>query len=388
MSYLWEDELLLAPGPTPLPKEVRMAALEPMITHRSPAFVELAAEVQRGLQKLLSVSGPVVIFPGSGTAALEASIVNLLRPGDKALAAVMGVFGQIYADMAAAHGVQVRTVVVPEGEGVPIELLERELEKEPDTRALLVTHNETSTGVLTDLAAVGDLARAKGLLLLVDSVSGAGGAPIDVEGWGITALATASQKALMVPPGLAIVAFNEEGRRLLQEETMPRYYFDARPFIKGLPEGDVPYTPALSLWYQLAAALRLMEREGWTRVMERHERVARGVRAGLRALGLKILAAEELASPTVTAFYVPEGHTPQELLSELEERHGVVLARGLRQMASRVVRISHMGAVTEKSLRRALLALGEVLSRWGLPADGRLALEAAEKEWSQTTWVS
>ncbi|MDI3269297.1 MAG: alanine--glyoxylate aminotransferase family protein [Bacillota bacterium] len=387
MSLLWEDEILLAPGPTPLPKAVREAALKPMITHRSRAFGELAAEVQEGLQKLLSVSGPVVIYPGSGTAALEASIVNLLRPGDKVLAAVMGVFGQIYADMAAAHGVQVRTLVVPDGEGIPVDLLEAELEKEPDIRALLVTHNETSTGVLTDLAAVGDLARAKGVLLLVDSVSGAGGAPVDVEGWGITALATASQKALMVPPGLAIVAFNEEGRRLLQEETMPRYYFDARPFLKGLPEGDVPYTPALSLWYQLAAALRLMAEEGWTQVMERHERVARGVRAGLRALGLKILAPEEMASPTVTAFYLPEGRTPQDLLPALEGRHGVVLARGLRQLAGRVVRISHMGAVTETSLRRALLALGDVLSGWGLPADGRQALEAAEREWSQKTWV-
>lgn len=374
------DELLLIPGPTPVPTAVREAGSRPMTNHRSEAFARVLLTVLDGVREIYRTRQPVVPYASSGTGVLEAAVVNTLSPGDRVLALSCGAFGNRFARIASAYGAEVTHVEVEWGAGIPPELLERHLRQDA-YRAVLVTHNETSTGVQNDLEA---LSRARGdhaALLLVDAVSSLGAIPLDMDAWGLDVVVTASQKALGCPPGVSFLAAGPRAWEAHRIARMPRYYWDMGMVVEALqqPLPQTPFTPAVSVFYSLEAALRLMQEEGLEAVWGRHRRLSEATRAGVRALGLRPVADEQWASWTVTAVWLPEAVTAKALVGRIRERYGVVLAGGQGKLEGRIFRIGHLGFVWPQDILRCMEALGGVLKELGVPVDPEAGVEAAER---------
>lgn len=374
------DELLLIPGPTPVPAPVREAGSRPMTNHRSQAFARVLQTVLEGVRELYGTRQPVVPYASSGTGVLEAAVVNTLSPGDRVLALSCGAFGNRFSRIARAYGAEVTHVEVEWGTGIPPELLEDHLRR-ADYRAVLVTHNETSTGVQNDLEG---LVRARGdrpALMLVDAVSSLGAIPLEMDAWGLDVVVTASQKALGCPPGVSFLAASERAWEAHRAARMPRYYWDmgmvAEALRQALPQ--TPFTPAVSVFYSLEAALQLIRKEGREAVWERHRRLSEATRAGVRALGLRPVAEERWASWTVTAVWLPEGVSAESLVGRVRERYGVVLAGGQGKLEGKVFRIGHLGFVWPEDILRCMEALGAVLHELGLSADPRAGVEAARE---------
>ena len=374
------DELLLIPGPTPVPAPVREAGSRPMTNHRSEAFARVLQGVLEGMRELYRTRQPVVPYASSGTGVLEAAVVNTLSPGDRVLALSCGAFGNRFARIAQAYGAEVTLVEVEWGTGIPPELLEEHLRKD-HYRAVLLTHNETSTGVQNDLAA---LSRARGdhpALLLVDAVSSLGAVPVDMDGWGLDVVVTASQKALGCPPGVSFLAASPRAWEAHRTARMPRYYWDMGRTVEALqqPLAQTPFTPAVSVFYSLEASLRLLREEGFEAVWERHRRLGEATRAGVRALGLRPVAEDRWASRTVTAVWLPEGVSAKALVGRMRERHGVVVAGGQGKLEGKVFRIGHLGYVWPQDVLRCMEALGEALKDLGVSVDPQAGVEAARR---------
>nr|MBO2486599.1 aminotransferase [Bacillota bacterium] len=379
------EPLLLIPGPTPVPPAVREALAQPLIGHRGPAFVELYRRVTRRLKPLFGTEQEVLIFPGSGTGAMEAAVVNLFSPGDRVIVLVAGAFGERFAAIAEAFGLAVDRLEAPWGQVVPPERLRERLLTYPpgEVRGVFITHNETSTGALSPLEELVRVARQEsGALVVVDSVSGLGGTPVAMDRLGIDCVVTASQKCLMSPPGLALLALSPSAWQATERARLPRSYWDVQEARRFGEQGETPYTPAVSLWFALDRALDLIEAEGLEQVYARHRRMGAMVRAGGRALGLEVLAPEAHASPTVTCLLLPEGLDAGAVRRALRAR-GVEVAGGQGALKSRAIRIAHMGAIQPEHLLQGLLALGEVLRDQGLavsPEEAVAAAEAAQAE--------
>lgn len=359
-----------------VPEEVRAACGRQVISHRGEDFDRLQEDVLGRLRRLFRTAGRVVVLPSSGTGALEAALVNTLSPGDPVLACVMGAFGQRFADAAAAMGLEVDRLEVPYGAVPEAEAIVQRLRGRPGGyRAVLLTHCETSAGTLLPLERVVPAIRAAApdTLVLVDMVSSLGAVPVDVDGWGVDVAVAASQKALMTPPGLGIVALGPRALAALEEARLPRFTWDFRPYLR---EG-VPYTPAVSLWFGLQAALARIEREGEEQVYRRHRLLAQMVRAGVRALGLEPLAPDPVASPSVTAVLLPDGIAPERLIARLRAEHGVVVVGAMGPYRQRGFRIGHMGAVQPEHVLVALDALEATLTAMGHAPAGA-ARDAAE----------
>lgn len=374
------EPLLLIPGPTPVPPAVREALAQPMIGHRGAVFAELYRRVTRRLQPLFGTQEEILVFPGSGTGAMEAAVVNLFSPGDRVIALVAGAFGARFAAIAEAFGLQVDRMEVPWGQVVsPQALRERLLTYPPgEVRGVFITQNETSTGALSPVEELARVAHQEaGALVVVDSVSGLGGVPIEMDRWGIDCLVTASQKCLMSPPGLALMALSPSAWQATERARLPRSYWDVREARRFGQQGETPYTPAVSLWFALDRALELMEAEGLEQVYERHRRMGAMVRAGARALGLEVLAPEPHASPTVTCLVLPAGTDPGAVRQALRAR-GVEVAAGQGGLKGKAIRIAHMGAIQPDHLLVGLGALGEALRELGLSVSPEGAVAAAK----------
>lgn len=357
---LAREPLLLIPGPTMVPEQVRNACARQMISHRGAEFLALHDDVVPRLEALFKTGGAVTVLPCSGTGALEALIANTLSPGDRVLSCVMGAFGERFAAIAAAYGLDVDRIQVPWGEVPQVDEVTGRLRGAGQRyRAVLLTHSETSTGALLPLQEIAPAIRAVApdILILVDMVSSFAGVPVQLDAWGIDGAATASQKALMTPPGLGIVALGPRGLEAAQSARLPRFALDLRPYLEK--PGQPPYTPAVGLWFGLQAALDMIDAEGEANVYRRHRLMSDMTRAGVRALGLEPLVDDAFASPTVTAIQLPERVPAGELLRLLKERYGVILAGGQGQFRGRVVRLGHMGAVTPQHVLTALDALDE-----------------------------
>ncbi|HEY8488634.1 MAG TPA: alanine--glyoxylate aminotransferase family protein [Thermaerobacter sp.] len=351
----------LSPGPTPVPDEVRAACARQVVLHRSAAFDQVSGAVLEGLRRLFRTEGRVVVFPCSGTGALEAAVVNTLSPGDRVLAVVMGLFGDRFAAIAEAYGLEVDRLEVPWGRVPTAEQVAERLEAAARPyQAVFLTHSETSTGALLPLDRLVPAIRrvAPQALVLVDMVSSFAAVPVAMDAWGIDVAVTGSQKALMTPPGLGIVALGPRALEAVERARLPRFTWDVRPYLAG--GGDFPYTPAVTLWFGLQAALERIAAEGEENVYRRHRLLAAMVRAGVRALGLEPLARDEDASPTVTAVELPGGVRPGEVIRRLEER-GVVVVGAQGQLKDRAFRIGHMGAVEPAQVLAAMAALEAVL---------------------------
>jgi len=353
------------PGPTPLPPPVLAAMRREMIPHRGPVFRTMFREVLRLAREIHRTDGDVLIWPGTGSAGWEAAIVNLLSPGDPVLAAVCGAFGDRFARVGVAFGLDVRRLDVPWGEAVTPSALARSLIEHPDVKAVFLTHNETSTGVTNPLPELAVTVRDHGAVIVVDAVSSAGALPLETAGWGLDFVFSGSQKAWMCPPGLMIAAVGARAWEAHARSRFPRFFWDLTAAKESAEQGMTPTTPPLTLLYAYHAALQMIAAEGLDAVWRRHAALGKLTRDGVVAAGLRLFADPAVASDTVTAFLPPEGVTAGALLEVLRRDHGVEAQGGQGHLADRLVRFGHMGWAHEPELRDALGALDRAVAVLG-----------------------
>ncbi len=363
---------LRIPGPTPIPPEILNVLSRQMINHRGPQFAELIQGMTAILKEIFQTKGDVFILTGSGTGGMEAAIVNMLSPGDKVLVVSNGFFGERFADIAEGFGAQVDRLRFEWGSPVDPEAVRQALARDPGVRAVLVTHNETSTGVTNDLGSIGAVVKEFEKLLLVDAISSLGAIDLPTDAWGCDVVVTASQKGWMVPPGLAMVSVSEKAWQAQAKARMPKYYWDFAKAKKFLEEkGQTPWTPCLSVFFALAAALELFQREGLPNVVARHVRVGNKTRQAAKALGLSLFPEDSCASNTVTAVRAPEGLDVKKLLAILREEHNVVLSGGQQMLEGKIFRIGHLGYVSESDIDEVMAALRVALPQAGFAGGGK-----------------
>ncbi|HET7685437.1 MAG TPA: alanine--glyoxylate aminotransferase family protein [Candidatus Limnocylindria bacterium] len=374
------EQNLRVPGPTPIPAEVREAQARPMIDHRGAEFEAMQRAICDGIAPLIGTRGEVLLLTGSGSGALEAAVVNTLSPGDRVLVVTIGAFGDRFAAIAEAFGAQVERFGVEWGAAADPGALRDHLAGREPYRAVLITHNETSTGVTNPLRQLAEAVRgAPGdPLLVVDGISGLGALPFEMDDWGIDLVVSASQKAWMASPGIAIAALSERAREASARARMPRFYWDFGQAREWAAKGQTPWTPAVSVLYGLEVGVRRLTEEGRERTWARHAAIAAGVQAGLEALGFSLVAAPADRSPTVTAAWLPEGLEWGPFNAAMRER-GLVVAGGQGKWAGRILRFGHMGEVGYDEMADAFGVMGEVLGADGAAAAaaGRAAHDAA-----------
>lgn len=348
---------LRIPGPTPCPPEVLEAMSRQMIDHRGGEFVKIMNRVTDKLKQVFMTKNDVLILTGSGTGGLEAAVVNTLSPGDKVLAVSIGSFGDRFANIAKAFGADVTLLNVEWGKAADLDAIRKALQADPKIKAVLVTHNETSTGVTNDLGAIALVVKSFEKLLLVDSISGMSAIKCAVDEWHLDIVLSGSQKGWMVPPGLVFASVSPDAWKAHAVAKMPRTYWDFTQAKKFLEKGQTPWTPAVSLIYAMDVALDIMLKEGMPNIHARHARVAGVARSGVKALGQTLLADEKFASNTVTAVTAPEGLDVKELRRILREEHRVVIAGGQGKLEGKIFRIGHLGWVSEDNIKTVLAAL-------------------------------
>jgi aspartate aminotransferase-like enzyme len=356
---------LRTPGPTPVPDDVVEAMAIPMIDHRGPEFLELINRVTEDLKKVFMTQNDLYILTASGTGALEAEVVNMLSPGDKVLSASGGAFGNRFADIAEAYGAEVERLEFEWGSSVDPAEVRKALQESPDIKAVLITHNETSTGITHDLGEISQVVKGEfGKLLLVDAVSSLGCVPLPVDGWRCDMVGTASQKGFMVPPGVSFISVSQDAWDAHQSATIPRFYFDLDLARQYLERGQTPWTPNISAIYGLRLALDKMLAEGIQNVFKRHAHIGQFTRDGIKSLGLELLVKNEAcASNTVTAVKIPNGVDGTKLTGLMRYEENVVLAGGQGKLAGRIFRIGHMGHICEEDVTEVLGALRKVLPK-------------------------
>jgi aspartate aminotransferase-like enzyme len=357
---------LRIPGPTPCPPETLGELSRQMINHRGPEFAEMQGRIMDRLKLFFRTRNEVYVFTASGTGAMEAAIVNTLSPGDKVLAVSIGEFGDRFGEIAETYGADVTRLNFDPGTEADAAKIAEELAKDA-FRAVLVTHNETSTGVTNDIQGIVKACRAVNpeVLMIVDGVSSLGCIPYAADAWDVDVSTTASQKGFMIPPGLAFVSLSDRGWKAYETSKMPKFYLDIGKSRDMAAKGQTPFTPAVSLYYGLDLALQMMADEGLEQCNARHHDVAEYTRQKVRALGLEMLAEGPQASDTVSSVRVPEGIDAGKLLSMLNKEYDTVLAAGQGKLAGKIVRIGHMGLVGKEDIDAAINALESALERLG-----------------------
>ena len=357
---------LRTPGPVPVPDDILSAMAGPMINHRGPEFRDLLYSTTDRLKQVYQTESDLYILTSSGTGAMEAAIVNTLSPGDRVLCATAGVFGDRFGQIAELYGADVVTIRFPHGTAVDRDGVREALNANPDIKAVLVAHNETSTGVAHDLHGIARVVKGEfDKLLLVDGISSVCSLPLPTDAWGCDVVVSASQKGWMLPPGLAFISFSERAWEAHATSRMPRFYFDMSMYRRYYEMGQPPYTPAQSAMFALDLALDTILREGMGSIFERHADIGRMTREGVKGLGLSLFPEEAVASDTVTAVKVPDGVDAQLLLSSMSDEHSVVLAAGQQSLKGKIFRIGHMGACTPDEIQAVLDALEQVLPKVG-----------------------
>lgn len=341
------------PGPTNIPESLRKACDLPTIDHRSPLFGQILHPAREGVRKVLkSDSAEVFIFPSSGTGGWETALSNTLSPGDTVLAARNGMFSHRWIDMCQRHGLEVEIIETPWGEGLPADRYEEILTADTShkIKAVLATHNETATGVKSDIAALRRAldAAAHPALLFVDGVSSIASMDFRMDEWGVDVAVTGSQKGFMLSAGLAIVGFSPNAMEATKSAQLPRTFFDVHDMAKGYANNAYPYTPAVGLMNGLNESCKMLLAEGLEDVFARHHRIAEGVRAAVGAWGLELCAATpEVYSDTVSAIRTPEGFDATDIVTHAADKYGVAFGVGLGEVAGKVFRIGHLGSLTD-----------------------------------------
>jgi alanine-glyoxylate transaminase/serine-glyoxylate transaminase/serine-pyruvate transaminase len=378
------------PGPTNMPDAIRKACDVATIDHRSPAFARMFRPAVAGVRRVLKmIEGEVFLLPATGTGGWETALSNTLSAGDTVLAARFGMFSQRWIDMCQRHGLTVQILDAPWGEGAPLARIEAALRADTGhaIKAVLATHNETATGVTSDIAGLRRAIDAAGhpAMLMVDGVSSIASMPFEFTGWGVDIAVAGSQKGFMLPAGLAIVGLSPKALAAMAHATLPRTYFDLRDQQKGYAAGGYPYTPPVGLIAGLAKAIEMLEDEGLEAVYSRHRRLAEGVRRAVSAWGLSLCAVSpDLYSDTVTAVVAPEGYDGTAVVKLAAEKYGVAFGVGLGEVAGKVFRIGHLGMLSDVMMLSGLATAEMVMVDLGWPV--RLgAGVAAAQEYFRTT---
>ena len=370
---------LITPGPTPVPPEVVAAEAAPLHHHRSPDFRAILAETLAGLRRLFATEHDVLLFTGSGTAAMESAVANLLSPGDRVVVASAGNFGERWLKLVRAYGIEPVHVAHEWGERLDPARIGAAAE-EAETAAVFVTQSETSTGVVHDVEAIAARTAPTGAVLVVDAVSSLGGVELATDAWGVDVVVAGSQKALMTPPGLAFASVSPRAWLRAERSTLPRYYLDWRLSADSQAKNNTAFTPAVTIVAALRKALELIEARGYEAIWAHNRRLALGAREGVKALGLRLYSPDDESSAMVTALLMPDGIDGQQCYAVLRDRHGIVLAGGQGSLRGRIMRIGHMGYMNEFDIITALAGLELALAELGYrpPRPGAGAARAVE----------
>lgn len=375
---------LRLPGPTHVPQRVLQATARPVVNHRGPEFRATLAHTEELLQPVLGTRNRVLFFAASGSGLMEAAIVNIASPGSTLLVIAHGQFGERFATIGQAMGAQVDTLNVPWGEDIDIDAVQARL-GEKNYRAVIVTHNESSTGITADLARLGALVRERPTLLIADSVSGLGGIEMKQDEWGVDIVVSASQKALMCPPGLALASVSAKAWAVIDgDDRLPSFYWDFRRARASAEKGETPFTPAVTLVAGLREALVMIHEEGLPHVLARHRRLSTALRAGGAAIGLSDFGPGLRKSSTVVVFNVPGALDGAAIVREMYQRYRTVIAGARNRLSGKVIRIGTMGAFDADTILTDLSQLEQVLPALGHPVPSGAALAAARTSLAST----
>ncbi len=369
---------LISPGPTPVPEEVLLEMAKPMIHHRTPQFSAIFRESAEGLKKLFKTEQSVIQLASSGTGAMEATVTNLFSPGDTVLVINGGKFGERWGKISEAYGLNVEWINVEWGSPVSASAVKEAIANNGNIKAVMTQGSETSTTVEHPIKELADITRDSDVLLIVDGITAVGVVDMPMDEWGIDVLLTGSQKALMLPPGLAFIALSEKAWEQSKTSTLPRFYFDLAKEKKNTANDTSAYTPAVSLISGLRKVLELMFDEGLDNVYKRHDFLARSARAGCTALGLKLLAPDSPAN-SATGFFVPEGVDGGGLVKNLRDNYGVTFAGGQDHLKGKIIRVAHLGYFDSFDMIIAFGAIEMALAKAGHAVDAGAGVAAVEK---------
>jgi len=369
---------LLTPGPTPLPPQVCEAMARPIIHHRTPQFQAILKEASEGLKYVFQTQNDVFILASSGTGAMEAAVVNILSPGDTVIAVEGGKFGERWTEICQSYGINAEVINVEWGRAVEPKEIEKKLKANPKIKAVFVTLCETSTGVATDIEAIGRVVKETEALLVVDAISGLGAIPMAFDAWFCDMVVSGSQKGLMLPPGLGFISISPKAFKLMESSKCPKYYFDLKEAKKALDKNDTPFTPAISLVIALNEALKMMKQDGLENIFLRHKKMAEATRQAMKALGLELFA-PTASSDVVTAVKVPLGIDGEKLVKTMRDTYGVTIAGGQSELKGKVFRIAHMGFIEEFDIILGISCLEKVLKQMGYKFDFGAGVKAAQE---------
>lgn len=369
--------LLFAPGPSPIPPNVLLAMAEPIIHHRAPAYIKVLEEVREGLKYVFQTKNEVLLFASSGTGAMEGAVTNTLCAGDKALVVQSGKFGERWANICKAYGVHAKIIHVEWGKAVDPDLIKKALDVEPSLRAVMIQASETSTGVMHPVREIAEIVKKHdNTILIVDAITGLGVFDLPTDKWGLDVLVGGSQKAMMLPPGLAFAALTDKAWGFVEKATLPRFYFDFKRELKNIKDNQSAWTPAVSLVVGLREVLRMIKEEGLENVFARTDRIARATREAMKALGLALFAPDS-PSNAVTAVVAPPGVDGQKVVKVLREKHNITIAGGQDQAKGKIFRIAHFGYMDTYDIVTVVAAVEMTLQELGYAVELGRGVKAA-----------
>ena len=374
-------EILMTPGPTPVPHFVLEAQAAPLVYHRGPGYGKILTDVVEGVRWLLDTKADVIVHSSSGSGGMESAVANVTSPGDKVLVVSVGYFGERFKTMCTRFGCDVSSIDYEWGHVAKAADVAKALDDDPDIKVVFIQHSETSTGVVNDVEPIAREVRKRDKLFVLDAISSAGAIDIRMDDWGIDVCIGGSQKALGASPGVAFLAVGPRAWEAYEQAKAPRFYWDWKPHKEALERKDPesPWTPAVSVMAGLAASFRVAREEGREAILGRHVRLARAVKTGIEALGLDTLGEDRERSVVVTTVRAPEGITDAQIVGALRSKHGIVVAPGQGPLAGQVFRIGHLGWFEEGDILRFFAALEMVLADLGYAVKFGAAVAAAQE---------
>jgi len=376
---MMEKKYLFSPGPTMLPSEVLLKMAEPIMHHREPEFERIFAEIREGLKYLFQTKNEVLIFTSSGTGAMEGAVSNILSRGDKALVVRGGKFGERWGEICKSYGIEFIPIDVEWGKAVDPEWIQEILESDPSIRAVYTQASETSTGVKYPIKEIAEIVRKyDDKIIVVDAITGIGVFNIPMDAWGIDVMISGSQKALMLPPGIAFAALSDKAWKFVERSDLPKYYFDFKKELKSAKKNQSSYTPAISLYVGLRETLNMIREEGLENVFRRHEKLAAATRAAMKALGLELFA-PETPSNALTAVKIPAGIDGLKLQDLFFKKFGITVAEGQDRVKGKIIRIAHLGYYERLDMVMVISALEMLLKEMGYKFELGTGVRAAEE---------
>lgn len=368
---------LMTPGPTPVPEEIRNEMAKPIIHHRTKEYQAIFKDATEGLKKIFKTSNDIYTFTSSGTGAMEASVVNVLSPGDRIIVVRGGKFGERFGEIAKAYGVEVIAVDVEWGNAPKPEIIEEALNKNPGVKGVYTTLCETSTATVYDIKAIGKIVNKTDALFCVDVISGLGADNFENDAWGVDIAVCGSQKGLMIPPGLAFCSVSAKAWKAAESSRLPKFYFNFKKYKKAWANTDTPFTSAITLVIGLKKALETINKKGIDNVIAEHQAQAKAFREASKAMGLQIFS--KSPSSAVTGVYAPSGIDADNVIKLLKSEFQVTFAGGQENLKGKIFRAAHMGGIDKEHTLESIKALEEALARLGYKFNKGSGLEAAKK---------